>query len=85
MSTEKETRVFVVRVDEMDECDDELACSSSEISAWNNGESLPENALRFIEISEEQGNVYSLERFAYAFNSELVSTFGDLIFITDKY
>lgn len=77
----KTPRIYVVNIEAMEENP-----TPQEINKWNLNDELPQDALDFIEIAEEQGTVYNiLEGFASDFNKELVCTATDMIFVTDKY
>jgi hypothetical protein len=83
-NSKKELRVFVVSAD-----DDSLPYNVSgylidEWANWNENE-LPNEAKKFIDIAEQRGNVYSLNKFLFAFNIEESIGMNDYIFITDKY
>lgn len=87
----KEVKVFVVNADNP-HLDDQVfsdrgSMTGYSIDIWNDEytNQLPDDAMRFIEIAEELGTVYSLKGFQVAFNITEDICFNDYVFITDKY
>ena len=55
------------------------------IDKWNGQAELCEDALRFIDVAEQSGWVYSLRGFQQEFNNQDLCDPNFRIFITNKY
>ena len=85
----KELGVFVVNADNPD-LDDQVFAGMSgySIDNWSDtpdGDELEPDAMRFIEIAEQLGSVYSIKGFMVAFNITEDICYNDYVFITNKY